>query len=163
LETAHIASSYKPFDPAVQKGINKKDENHPYLNNFKDISYFVKRNKALNVIDSTIKKIARDVANTASDLKTLEFKLSSIENMSLVNSAYLLADLNVDINENSNRVTAEELKFKISTLLFSRSDMISKYVLNKLNLEGDNTFKGVKTATKSFYSDNYSVSLTLTA
>ena len=160
MREAYAASSYSTFNFLSFK--DRKTFQH-YTNNTEKILYFTKKQNALNVIDSTIKKIAKDVAKTTSDIKTLESALSSIKSATFVDSTSLSADLNVDIDEKNVKLSAAELKFRISTLLISRSHMISKDILNTLNLADDKNIKGAKTAIKSFYSNDYSITLTFTA
>lgn len=154
------ASSCSTFNFLSQK--DRETLQH-CTNNAEKISYFTKKQNALNVIDSTIKKIANDVTKTTSDIKTLESALSGIKSATFIDSTSLSAALNVEIDEKDIKLSAAELKFRISTLLISRSHMISKDILNILNLADDKNIKGAKTAIKSFYSNDYSVTLTFTA
>jgi flagellin len=92
------------------------------------------RSKALSMIDLAIEKVSGEASRIGSNINTLDYHLSTVQNTNVARKSALSTHLDTDLAQETTNLAANQLKLQISSSMLAQSNISTQRVLELLGI-----------------------------
>lgn len=103
-----------------------------------DVTSSAGRSSGISLIDNIIENATSEASRVGSNINTLDYHLSLLQNNRITKSELLSNHLNTDLAEETSKLTSNQLKMQLSSSMLAQSNITTQRVLELLGIINNN-------------------------